>query len=797
MQYGHFDDRAREYVIDRPDTPAPWANYLGSPAYGAIITGNAGGYSFVQSGANGRIMRYHFNDDDTPGRYIYLRDDETADYWSVSWQPVGKPLDAARYTCHHGTAYTKLAADYSDIHAEATYYVPLAEDTCCDTYEVWHVKVANNGTKPRKLSAFGYVEFTNESNYSQDLVNMQYSLFISRTEYNNGVLTQYNKEHVPEKEERFFALAGAPVESYCGDKTHFIGKYYTSYATPQAVIDGRCDGTMNYNSNPCGGLHTRFTLDPGQSVEFTFLFGKADTDVSSKLRARYDDNGIWQQELDHLKSYWHAKLMNFQVQTPNAAFNSMVNVWNAYQCFITFTWSRAASLIYCGERNGFGYRDTVQDIQGIIHLDPEMAKKQITFMLSGQVDNGAGLPLVKYTHNPGHEDTPDDDSYVRETGHPAYRADDAMWLFPTVWKYITQTGDTAYLDEVIPYANKGEDTVYGHLKKAIDFTMNHLGPHKMPAGLHADWNDCLKLGKAGESTFVAEQFYYAFTILKAFAEYKQDADYAGYLERTQKELGEIIQKNCWQEDRFIRGINEKGVVIGKKSDPEASMWLNPQSWAVISGVANREQTETALSLAHDELNTPYGLKLMNPSFVCHAPEGAGAIIFNCGTKENGGIFSQTQGWAILAEALAGHGNRAFEYYNEIAPACLNDDADTRVMEPYVHGQFTESNDSPFMGRSHVHWLTGTASTVMVASVEGICGIRPDLAGLHLEPSIPASWKQMSIDYRFRDKMLHIHVENPNGHESGCASCTLNGRALDSAYIKASDLADDNEITLVM
>ena len=475
----------------------------------------------------------------------------------------------------------------------------------------------------------------------------------------------------------------------------------------------------------------------------------------------------------------------------------MINTWNAYNCFITFVWSRAASFIYCGLRNGYGYRDTVQDIQGIIHLAPEMAYEKIRFMLSAQVDNGGGLPLVKFTHNPGHEDTPDDASYVRETGHPAYRADDALWLFPTVYKYIAETGNTAFLDEVIPFANKGEGSVYDHLKRAVQFSFDHLGPHGMPAGLYADWNDCLRLGAEGESSFVALQFYYAMTILKKFAVYKQDSEYIRYLEEKQEEIGQKIQKLCWDNDRFIRGYTEMGERIGAATDPEANMWLNPQSWAVISGLASEEQADAALENVYQRLNTAYGAILMDPPYHAHAFDGALAVIYNQGTKENAGIFSQSQGWLILAEALRGHGNRAFEYFTENAPAAQNDRAEIRHLEPYCYGQFTEGPASSHFGRSHVHWLTGTASTVMVGCVEGILGLRPDLSGIRIAPAVPECWDSFEMDKDFRGKHLHIRVENPDRRESGCRNMTLNGKALPDNYIPEELLTENNEILLTM
>ncbi|MBQ9136981.1 MAG: N,N'-diacetylchitobiose phosphorylase [Lachnospiraceae bacterium] len=797
MNYGYFDEVNKEYVITKPNTPAPWANYLGSPAYGAIISNNAGGYSFVQSGANGRILRYHFNSDDTPGRYIYLRDDETADYWSASWQPVAKPLDVYKSECHHGTAYTNMVADYAGIHSEVLYYVPMGK-----TYEVWNTKITNTTDKVRKISAFSYAEFTNESNYEQDQVNLQYTLFITRTYFKGNKIVQVINENTGKNEkgsngkERFIGLAGAPVTSYNGDKDAFIGRYRT-YGNPIAVENGKCDNTLNYNTNACGSLHSALEIAPGETKELTFVFGQANAEVAEEIISSYNAAGKVEAELAELKNYWHSKLANFQVNTPDAAFNSMVNTWNAYQCFITFTWSRAASFVYCGQRNGYGYRDTVQDIQGIIHLDPEMAADQIRFMLSAQVNNGGGLPLVKYTHNAGHEDTPDDESYVRETGHPAYRADDALWLFPTIWKYVAETGNKDFINEVIPYANKEEGTVYDHLKRAINFSMERLGDHKMPAGLHADWNDCLRLGKKGESTFVALQLYYAFTVMKGFAVDMNDTEYIAYLEACQKELGDIIQNECWEDDRYIRGFKEDGQVIGSKHDPEANMWLNPQSWAVISGLASKEQAEAALESVHRELNTKYGVRVMAPSYVDHAFDGAMALLFNPSTKENGGIFSQPQGWIILAESLMGHGNRAFEYFTESSPASQNDNADVRRLEPYVHGQFTESTESPFEGRSHVHWLTGTASTCMVGCVEGMCGMRPDLNGLWVCPAIPSDWKEMTMDKVFRGKKLHITVKNPNGKEGGFSEFYLNGNKLDTPYVKAADMLDENEVVLVM
>ena len=801
MRYGYFDDKAREYVIDRPDTPAPWVNYLGSPAYGAIISNNAGGYSFERSGANGRILRYVFNQFDQPGRYIYLRDDESGDFWSASWQPVAKDLNDYQVKCCHGMGYTRMEASYADISSKAVYYVPQGK-----AYEVWALTVTNDSDRDRSLTLTGYAEFTNHSNYEQDQVNLQYSLFIGRTVFEGNRITQQihgnldalaQGEDVDDKTvtERFFGLAGAPVSSYCGDKTAFLGAYH-GYGNPQGVAAGDLGNLESYNENSCGALSCKVKLAPGESKTILFATGMKPSAQAAAILAGYTDPAAQvQQEVDALKAEWYSRFSHLQVETPDPAFNTMLNTWNAYNCFITFIWSRAASLIYCGLRNGYGYRDTVQDIQGIIHLEPEMACEKIRFMLSAQVDNGGGLPLVKFTHNPGHEDTPDDPSYVKETGHPAYRADDALWLFPTVYKYVAESGNLAFLDEVIPFANKDQGTVYEHLKRAVEFSLNHLGPHGLPAGLYADWNDCLRLGANGESAFVAFQFYYAMRILRQFAAHRGADQDVRWLDEKLTEYQSRIQELCWDGDRFIRGFTEAGERIGEAAAPEANFWLNPQSWAVISGLADSHQADTIMEGVSQRLNTAYGAVLMDPPYHAHAFDGALAVIYNPGTKENAGIFSQSQGWLILAEALCGHGERAFGYFTENAPAAQNDRAEIRHLEPYCYGQFTEGPASKHFGRSQVHWLTGTASTVMVGCVEGILGLRPDLDGL--APAIPKEWDSFTMEKDFRGHRLHICVENPGHHESGCRSLTLNGQAMPDNYIPASALRDENDIILTM
>ncbi|OKP69284.1 N,N'-diacetylchitobiose phosphorylase [Paenibacillus sp. P3E] len=792
MQYGYFDEKNKEYLITKPNTPAPWANYLGSPEYGAIISGNAGGYSFVKSGANGRHIRYHFNSKDEPGRYIYVRDLENGDYWSGSWQPVGKDLEQYKSVCHHGTGYTNIVSDYDNIHTESLYYVPLNR-----SYEVWRMKVRNDGSKARKLALFGFVEFTNDNNYEQDTVNLQYTLFISRTYYNNNKILQVINENTPEEQSwRFFGAAGAEVTAYDGDRDTFLGDY-RSYSNPSSVEKGQCANSLNYNTNACGALQINVDLQPGEEKEIVYLLGQYDEKGASEILSHYNDLSVVDKELEELKTFWHSKLNRFQVQTPSDNLNNMINTWNAYQCFITFIWSRAASFQYSGLRNGLGYRDTVQDIQGIIHLDHEMALERLRLMISAQVSNGGGLPLVKFNHNPGHEGTPDDPEYVRETGHPHYRADDALWLFPTTIKYLNESGNWDFTDEVIPYSDQGEATVYEHLRQALQFSLDRMGAHGMPVGLHADWNDCLRLGAKGESLFVAFQLYMAFKVFIEIAQNKSKPDDVVWAQCLLDELDENIQKHAWENDQFVRGFTEDNYTIGSWENDEAKIWLNPQSWSVLSGAARPDQAKLSMDKVYENLRTDYGTMLFYPPFRKYGLPVALMALFNPSTKENAGIFSQPQGWLILAETMIGNGERAFEYFLNCSPASMNDKAEIRKLEPYVHGQFVESKDSPYQGRAHVHWLTGTASTVMVSLVEGIMGVQPQIDGLRINPCVPSDWTDFSMVREFRGLKLNIQVENKNSVQKGVTHIVINGEQIQGNLIPLTKMQAENTVRVIM
>jgi N,N'-diacetylchitobiose phosphorylase len=798
MKYGYFDDDAKEYVITRPDTPQSWSNYLGSTEYGAVITNNAGGYGFYKSGAMGRFLRLRFNSVpmDQPGRYFYLRDRETGDYWSTSWQPVGKPLDQYESTCRHGTAYSTFTAKYAGIESEATYFVPLGQ-----TFEYWRLRVKNTGSKPRKISAFTYCEFTNQWNTTQDQVNLQYSLFITkgakegdflRLTIHDNLVEQLAGKPVQDGDMpmlTWMTLVGSPMTAYDTSRDAFIGTY-GGYHKPAALEAGRCSDSDSYGDNSCGSMQSNIELAPGETKELVVMLGLGDARTAGiATQKEYGSSARCEAELAKLKTLWHGRLGSLIVDTPDEDINHTVNVWGLYNCLITFAWSRAASLVYNGERDGLGFRDSVQDILGVAAAIPDDARARLVLMLTGQLANGGAIPVIKpFTHKPGFEKAPPAEEY---------RSDDCLWFFNAVPAFVAETGDFGFFDKTLPYADSGSATVFGHLRRALEFNLERMGAHGIPCGLSADWNDCLRLGYRGESLFVAFQLRFGLTTYSEIAlrkGLKAESDWA-LAERAK--LDANIQKHCWDGKWFIWAITEDGTVYGTKSYEEGQVYFNTQVWAVLSGAATPEQMKSALDAVKEKLATPYGLMLSAPPFVKTSIEVMRAIVFNCGIKENAGIFNHTQGWGIMAETMAGNGERAYEYCKAALPAAWNDRAEVRQMEPYVQGQTTYSIFSPRPGNARTSWLSGAATWCYYSLTQYILGIRPDYDGLMIDPCVPCSWKGFKAERRFRGKKIRIEVKNPSGAQKGIRELTLNGEKLSGNLIPAGKLKDENVVIAVM
>lgn len=792
MRYGHFDDQAREYVITSPDTPKSWINYLGSRLYGGIVSQNAGGYSFYKSGGTGRILRMRFNGVpvDQPGRYLYIRDEADGDFWSASWQPVGKPLDQYRSIVRHGLGYSIFEADYKGIHSEYTVFIPNGQ-----AFEYWALKLSNPSKKRRKLSVFSYAELANNWNFRMDLENLQYSQYTVQMSYHDGMIRWRNATN-PGFEEVWFGLAGAPVAGFDTDRDIFLGPYRTQ-ANPLAVQRGKCFDSIAVGDNGCATLQTSIVLEPGETKDLIFMLGMGSPIESwnglpsgREILQEFGHPQRLATELRIAKDEWVGRLDSFQIETPDQQMNSMINVWHAYQTHMTFNWSRGVSLVEAGDRDGLGYRDTVQDILAVTHAIPAASEERLNLILTGQTSAGGGCPLVKpLLHRPGQERAPSEEQY---------RSDDTLWLPITVSNFVYETGRLEYLDLVLPYADKGEATVYGHLKQALQFAIDHKGRNGLIQGLHADWNDCIKFGTTGESLFTTFMFHHGCRIVAELARRKGLEDDARWADREAEEILGAIQRTAWDGDWFLRAISATGGTLGSHKNPEGSLYLNAQSWAVISGSATGEQARRCMDVVHERLATEHGLLLCDPPHTQPDPHiQLPLLVYPPGHKENAGIFCHSNSWAIVAECLLGNGDRAHEYYRAYLPARYNDRAETRQVEPYVYCQFTHGKTSPRFGQSRNPWLTGTASWTFIAVTQYILGLKPVLEGLRIDPCIPAAWPGFSVERDFRGNRLSIRVRNPDGLQRGVRSILLDGERIQGDVVPAGRMQKNSVVEVVL
>ena len=795
MQYGHFDDKAKEYVITRPDTPRPWSNYLGSTEYGAIITNNAGGYGFYKSALNGRFLRSRSNSVplDQPGRYFYLRDNDDGDYWSSSWQPVGKPLSKYKSTCRHGTAYTVIDSRYSAIETESTYFVPLGQ-----TFEYWRLKVTNKSKKPRKLSVFTYCEFASCWNMPNDLTNLQYSQFIIKAEMTDGVLGMAEhpyykfdpKNLLGAAGRTWMTLTGAPIAGYETVRENFFGSVYNTYANPQVVADGKCSNFLAEGENGCGTFQADLELAPGETRELIVLLGMGQPDTHGFATiAEFGNPARCEAEFQKLKAHWHSLLGGVKVQTPDAEFDAMANVWGGYNALITYTWSRHASMIYNGERDGLGFRDTVQDFLGAMPLLKDQIRERLELMLTGQVANGGAMPVVQpFNHTPGKMQPP-----KREE----YRSDDCQWFFNAIPDFVAETGDFDFYKKVLPYADQGEATVLGHLRRALEFNLERSGANGLPCGLHADWNDCVKMGYNGESVMVAFQLRYGLFTYAQIADKLSLPDEAAWARTELTKLEAAIQKAAWDGEWFLWAIGPDGHRYGSKAETEGKIYINTQVWAVMSGAASPAQGRSAMDALKRDLATPYGVMLSAPPFTHTPPTVMGGVIYNHGIKENAGIFCHTQSWAVIAECLLGNGDQAYEYYRAFMPAAYNTRAEVRESEPYVHCQTTYATCNRNAGKSRVPWLSGTASWSHHTALQWILGVRPEVDGLRIDPCIPKAWPGFKMTRVFRGKTLKIEVKNPANVSKGVQSLTVDGKPVEGNFIPLERLKDGAKIVATL
>ena len=777
MRYGSFDETNREYVIERVDLPVSWTNYIGTKDMCGVFNHTAGGYLFCGSPEYHRITRFRPNGVpmDGPGHYVYLRDDETGDYWSISWQPVGKPLEAAHYTCRHGFSYSKYQCEYSGIHAEQTLFV--AQD---DPVEIWDVRLHNAGDEPRTLSVYSYVEFSFH-HIDMDNRNFQMSLYAAGSRYADGVIE--HELHYEENSFQFFTSNFAPDGFDCL-RDAFIGPYRTE-RNPLAVERGECSSSFEKGNNHCGCLQKKLVLQPGEEVRLIYLLGEGGVDSGKQMRAKYGNAAAVDAEFIQLRSFWDDKCARLQIGTPSAGLTTLTNQWTLYQSEINVMFSRFSSFIEVGGRTGLGYRDTAQDAMSIPHSNPVKCRQRIVELLRALTQEGYGLHLFEPVWFEPNRKT---QNFKSPTVVPVPRredivhgiadacADDALWLVGAIVNYIKETGETGFVNEIVTYADGGEGSVYEHMCHILDFSAREVGAHGICKGLRADWNDCLNLG-GGESAMVSFVHHWALVQFVALAKYMGRSEDASRYEAMAEQVRKTCEGVLWDGEWYIRGITADGRKIGTQADEEGRVHLESNAWAVLSGVATGEHGRKAMEAIEKYLYTPYGLMLNAPPYT-KRDDGIGFVTrVYPGVKENGAIFSHPNPWAWAAQCMLGDGEGAMKFYDALCPYDQNDKIEIRQSEPYSYCQFVMGSAHTAFGRARHPFMTGSAGWAYFATTQYILGIRPDFDGLTVDPCVPAGWKEFTVIRQWRGARYEITVKNPQGVQRGVKCILADGQAV--------------------
>ncbi len=796
MRYGYFDNDKREYVIDRVDVPVSWTNYIGVRDMCGVLNHTAGGYLFYKSPEYHRISRFRPNGVplDRPGHYVYIRDDDSGEYWSLSWQPVGKPLNKAKYCCRHGLSYSTYQCEYNGISGEQTLFIPME-----DPVELWDVRLKNDTDRPRRLSIFSYVEFSFH-HIDMDNKNFQMSLYSSGSSYADGIIELdlfYEAGAF-----QFFTSSETPDGFDCL-RDRFIGTYNTE-TNPLAVSNGGCSGSSELGGNHCGALHKKITLGPREDYRIIFMLGEGNRSRGTVIRERYKNKQAVDSAFKVLGDFWQEKLGKLQVSTPSEAMNTMVNTWTLYQSEINLMFSRFASFIEVGGRTGLGYRDTAQDAMTIPHSNPEKCRSRIVELLRGLTSQGYGLHLFQPEwfndqekpafKSPTVVPTPDKSQIIH--GIKDVCADDALWLIASIVEYIRETGDFSLADEVYSYADGGQGTVYEHMKKILDFSAEQVGQNGICKGLRADWNDCLNLG-GGESSMVSFLHHWAliyFVRLATRLGRQEDAvKYAALAEKVRTVCEEVL----WDGEWYTRGITASGRKIGTRENTEGKVFMESNTWAVLSGVASKERGLKAMDAVDEHLYTQYGLMLCAPAYSVPDDEIGFVTRVYKGIKENAAIFSHPNPWAWCAEAMLGRGDRAMKFYDALCPYNQNDIIDIRQSEPYSYCQFIMGPDHTAFGRARHPFMTGSGGWSYFAATRYILGIRPDFDDLTIDPCIPREWKGFKATRIWRGTEFQITVENPHGVEKGVKEVYLNGSPVPSLSIPLQPAGSICSIKVIM
>ena len=775
MRYGYFDDQLREYVITRPDTPLPWINYLGCEDYFGIISNTAGGYSFYKDARLRRVTRYRYNNVplDCGGRYIYVRDSETGEFWSPSWQPIRHEL--TDYTCCHGLGYTIIGSAYRGIHAQVRYFVPLGE-----SLEVWQLTLTNRRKTSADLSIFSSIEFA-LWDAQDDATNFQRNFNTGQVEVEDGVI--YHKTEYRERRNHFaFFACSEELAGFDTQRDVFLGPY-RGWDNPAAVARGRSFDSVAHGWAPMGSHHVQLTLEPGQSRQVIFLLGyhenpqdhKFDPPDSQSLDkrtvkpviAKYLEKDTVDTAFDALRAYWDDVLGTLQVETPDVHTDRMVNVWNAYQCMVTFNLSRSASLFESGIGRGVGFRDSNQDLLGFMHMVPERARQRILDLAATQLETGGAYHQYQPLTKRGNAAIGDNFN------------DDPLWLVLSVAAYLKETDDWHILDEPVVYDNRPgtEEPLYEHLQRSLRYTWERLGPHGLPLIGRADWNDCLNLnafsdapgesfqtttnkdGRIAESVVIAALFVVAATEMAAIARQRGFEDEARDHHAAAARMAATVLAHGWDGEWFLRAYDDFGHKVGSRECKEGQIFVEPQGLCILAGIGLQDgRAEKALAAVEARLATPHGLILHQPAFSRYYLHLGEISSYPPGYKENASVFCHANPWIMIAETLVGHGDRAHDYYTRINPSAREGISEVHRCEPYVCAQMIAGRDAPTHGEAKNSWLTGTAAWNYVAITQWILGIRPTHTGLQIAPVIPGDWPGFTATRAFRGVTYHITVK---------------------------------------
>ena len=811
-RYGHFDDVHREYVITDPQTPWPWINYLGNEDFFSLISNTAGGYSFYKDAKFRRITRYRYNDVpmDNNGRYFYIKDGDTV--WNPGWKPCRTPLD--NYECRHGMNYTRITGCKLGVVASVLFFVPLHTAA-----EVQMLSLANNSNEVKHLKIFSFEEWC-LWNAATDMENFQRNFSTGEVEIEQQTSTIYHKTEYRERRNHYaFYHVNTPIQGFDTDRESFVG-LYNEYSAPQAVVEGKPRNSVAHGWSPVASHYIEVELKPGEKRDLIFLLGYVENEQDKKWECKkvinkekahaLMDRFATREQVDkafaELKVYWDQLLDIFVVDSGNDKLDRMVNIWNQYQCMVTFCMSRSASFFESGIGRGMGFRDSNQDLVGFVHQIPERARQRIIDIASTQFPDGGCYhqyqPLTKRGNN--------------DIGGGFN--DDPCWLIFGTVAYIKETGDFSILDEPVPFDNVpgSEVSLLEHLKVSFNHVINNLGPHRLPLIGRADWNDCLNLncfswnpdesfqttenkseGSKAESLMIAGLFVVTGRDYVSLCRHLGHNDEADRAQKAVDDMVEAVEKSGWDGKWYLRAYDYFGHKIGSDENEEGKIFIESQGWCTMAAIGKEKgYPEMALDSVKERMECEHGIVLNNPAFTTYHVEMGEISSYPEGYKENAGIFCHNNPWVIIGETVAGRGDDAWRHYTKILPSYVEEKYQTlHKVEPYVNCQMVAGKDAARPGEGKNSWLTGTAAWMWYTVSEFILGIQPDYEGLRIDPCLPSTAKEYTVKRRFRGALYHIHVLNPDGHQKGVKRISLDGKAVSGNLVPWSEGEHQVEVVI--